>query len=204
MLNYTNIPASKKAFIFELDNVLYPEKDYLLQVYYLFASFLEYTEAFPPAADLTEFFKKSYTHHGPQGIFERAGEAYGIDEKYRENFLRLHKTARLPLKLLIYNNILKLLQDIVVDRKRIFLVTNGDPEQQLNKIKQTEWNGLEQYLTVYFAEEWRPKPETDVLDLILSKHSLQRKEVLIIGRGDVDAAFAQASGVDYIEVPDLL
>ena len=56
MLNYTNIPASKKAFIFELDNVLYPEKDYLLQVYYLFASFLEYTEAFPPAADLTEFF----------------------------------------------------------------------------------------------------------------------------------------------------
>ena len=204
MLSYKDIPASKEAFIFELDNVLYPEKDYLLQVYYLFAAFLEYTEAFPPAADLTEFFKKSYTHHGTEGIFERAEEAYGIDKKYRENFLRLHKTARLPLKLLLYDNALKLLQDITVDRKKIFLVTNGNPEQQLNKIKQTEWNGLEQYLTVYFAEEWKPKPETDVLDLILGKHSLQRKEMVVIGRGDVDEEFARASGVDFIEMSDLL
>ena len=44
MFTYTDIDARKKAFVFELDNVLYPEKDYLLQVYYLFASFLEYSE----------------------------------------------------------------------------------------------------------------------------------------------------------------
>jgi hypothetical protein len=34
----------KKAFVFELDNVLYPEKDYFFQIYYLFANLLEYTE----------------------------------------------------------------------------------------------------------------------------------------------------------------
>lgn len=34
----------KQIVIFELDNVLYPEKDYLLQVYYLFAQFIEYSE----------------------------------------------------------------------------------------------------------------------------------------------------------------
>ena len=204
MLTYADIPASKKAFIFELDNVLYPEKDYLLQVYYLFANFLEYTEAFPPATDLTGFFKNAYAHHGAEGIFDKAKEAFGIDEKYRENFLRLHKTARLPLKLLLYDKVLKLLQDIIVDRKHIFLVINGDAEQQLNKIRQVEWNGMEQYLTVYFAEEWKPKPETDVLEYILEKHSLLRKEIVIIGRSDVDEAFAQAAGIDFIEIADLL
>jgi len=45
-MKYADIDKRKKAFIFELDNVIYPEKDYLYQVYYIFASLLEYTENF--------------------------------------------------------------------------------------------------------------------------------------------------------------
>jgi FMN phosphatase YigB (HAD superfamily) len=203
MLSYADLPSYKKAFIFELDNVLYPEKDYLLQVYYLFASFIEYTETFPPASDLTNFFKISYEHHGQEGIFEKAKKAFGLDERYRENFERLHKTARLPLKLLLFQNALKLLQDIIVDRKEIFIITNGDPEQQLNKIKQIEWNGLEKYLTVYFANELQPKPEIDVLTFILDKHKLSRRDLLILGNTKVDEEFAIAVGVDYLQVADI-
>ncbi|RYY34080.1 MAG: haloacid dehalogenase, partial [Sphingobacteriaceae bacterium] len=36
-MKYSDIDPRKQAFVFELDNVLYPEKDYLFQVYYLFA-----------------------------------------------------------------------------------------------------------------------------------------------------------------------
>ncbi|WP_423148137.1 HAD family hydrolase [Rubrolithibacter danxiaensis] len=204
MLTYQDIPSGKKAFVFELDNVIYPEKDYLLQVYYLFASFIEYTETFPPAADLLQFLKTSYEHKGATGIFDRAKEAFGIDEKYRENLDRLHKNARLPLKLLIYKNVLQLLQQIVVDRKQIFLLTNGNPEQQLNKIRQVEWNGLEQYLTVYFADEIKPKPETDVLLFLIDKYKLSRKEIIIFGSSETDQEFAASAGVDYIEIQDLL
>ena len=39
-MKYSDIDNRKTAFIFELDNVLYPEKDYLFQVYYLFARFI--------------------------------------------------------------------------------------------------------------------------------------------------------------------
>ena len=35
---------SKTAFIFELDNVIFPAKDYDLQVYYLFGQFMEFTQ----------------------------------------------------------------------------------------------------------------------------------------------------------------
>ena len=55
------------------------------------------------------------------------------------------------------------MQEIVVDRKKIFIVTNGNPEQQLNKIKQTEWHGLEPYLTCYFADEIAQNPKQTVL-----------------------------------------
>lgn len=204
MLTYTDIDPSKKAFIFELDNVLYPEKDYLLQVYYLFANFIEVSETVVTAEELIGFFATDYEALGEKGRFERASQLFGIDKKYQSNFDKLHYTARLPLKLLLYKPMLELLQNMVVDRKQIFIVTNGNPEVQLNKIKQVEWNGLEKYLTVYFADEIRPKPETDVLELILGKHQLLRKELVVIGSNDIDEEFADAEGIDYINSEEFL
>jgi len=153
MLEYKDLDSRKKAFVFELDNVIYPERDYLLQVYYLFSNFIEFTEGVPSSSELTEFFKTAYHHHGEENIFDKAREAFGIGEKYRTNFDRLHAAAILPLKLLMYKEVLKLLQEIIIDRKQLFIVTNGRPEIQLNKIRQMEWNGLEQYMKVFYAEE---------------------------------------------------
>ena len=199
MLNYSDLDPHKKGFIFELDNVLYPERDYLLQVYYLFANFIEFTETVPSSKELTSFMKTAYENHGSKGLFEKTSQVFGIDEKYKNNFEKLHYTARLPLKLVLFNPMLTLLQEMVVDRKQIFLVTNGNPEIQLNKIKQVEWNGLEKYLVVYFADEVKSKPETNVLELLLSKHKLLRKDLIVIGCNDIDVEFASASGVDYID-----
>lgn len=204
MLTYVDLDPQKKGFIFELDNVLYPEKDYLLQVYYLFSNFVEFTETVPSAEELTDFLKTAYEHHGSEMLFDSVKEAFGIDEKYRTNFEKLHNTARLPLKLLLYDQMLALLQQIVVDRKQLFLVTNGNPVEQLNKIRQIEWNGLEKYLIVYFAEEIKSKPQTEVLEYLLKKHQLLRKDVLIIGTSPVDEEFASAGGIDYLKMSNFL
>lgn len=200
MFTYSEIDPSKKAFVFELDDVLYPEKDYLLQVYYLFANFLEYSETYPPAGELVSFFKKAYEHAGTHLIFDKAAEAFGIDQKYRENFERLHRQAKLPLKLLLFDDALKLLQEIVVDRKEIVVVTAGDPIQQLNKIRQIEWNGLEKYLRVYFADELKPKPAPDVLLQVLQDRNLGAQDVLVAGIDPLDAVFAGNAGIDFVKV----
>ena len=204
MLKYKDLDKHLKAFVFELDDVIYPEKDYLLQVYYLFANFIEFSEGFPSSQELTGFFKTAYTHHGDEGIFERAKDVFGIEEKYRDNFERLYFTARLPLKLLLFSGILELMQEIVVDRKLLFLVTNGKPEVQLNKIKQIEWNGLEKYLKVYYASEINLKPNPDVLSYIMRDHQLKRKDIMVIGSTETDQEFAMSSGVDYLAVDEFL
>jgi len=198
-MNYQNIDSRKKAFIFELDNVLYPEKDYLFQVYYLFAALLEYTELID-SKQTTDLMVNTYVNEGKEFVFDRLKEKFNIDEKFRSNLKHLLLTAKLPLKLLLYQNMLNLLQEIVIDRKKIFIVTNGNPEQQLNKIKQTEWHGLEQYLTVYFTEESTPKPEPDVIDILIKDHNLQRRDIIMIENADVDRLCAEASGIDYLNV----
>jgi phosphoglycolate phosphatase-like HAD superfamily hydrolase len=197
MIKYTDIDPRIKGFIFELDNVLFPEKDYLYQVYYLFAGFLEYTELLD-AKVLVNLMVQTYEQEEAATVFNTLQQRFKLDEKYRFNFEHLHTAAQVPLKLLLYPEMLTLLQDIVVDRKQIFIVTNGNPQQQLNKIKYTDWQGLEQYLTCYFANEIAPKPEPDMVHLLLDKHQLQRRNTLMIGITEADKLCAEACGIDYI------
>ncbi len=203
MIKYSDIDARKDAFIFELDDVLFPEKDYLYQVYYLFTAYLEYTELIN-AKEATSFMIDTYLAEGKEVVFDRLQQKFSVDEKYRFNFGHLNITAKLPLKLLLDQVMLNLLQEIVIDRKKIFILTNGNPEQQLNKIKQTEWQGLEPYLTCYFANETAPKPETDSVDLLIKNHNLQRRNMLMIGNSDIDRQCADASGIDLIKPIEFL
>jgi len=200
---YKDIDPNKQAFIFELDDVLYPAKDYYYQVYYLFASLLEYTEL-SDAKQTTELMVNTYNDKGASAVFGELKEQLGVDEKFRANLDVLLDSAKLPLKLLLYQNVLTLLQEVVMDRKKLFIVTNGEPLQQLNKMKHVEWHGLEPYLTCYFANETAPKPETDALELLMKDHNLQRRDLIMIGNLDTDKLCAQTIGIDYINIADII
>jgi len=172
---------AKKGFIFGLDDVLYPEKDYLLQV-----------------------MQDEFANHGSAKIFEKTATKFEIPLKYEQNFTLLHQNARLPLKLLLYQQVLNFLQEIVVERKEIFLLVDGDPVQQLNKIKQIEWHGLEQYLKVYFSAEFTAKPSAESIIFILESSSLQKEEVLLVGANHTDKTYAENVGIDYLGVEKIL
>lgn len=202
-MKYSEISQRKNTFIFELDDVLYPEKDYLFQVYYLFAALLEYVEQIDAKA-ATDLMVSTYLEQGKDEVFDTIKEKFHLKEAYRANFNHLLVTANVPLKLLLYKNMLDLLQEIVVDRKKLFIVTNGDPAQQLNKIKHTEWHGLEKYLICYFADETSPKPEPDVIHLILKEHNLLRRDMVMVENSESDVICAQASGIDYINAGQFL
>ncbi len=192
-----------EAFVFELDDVLYPVRDFHLQVYYLFASFMEYTEQLS-ANEILQFMKSTYEQTGPEQILEKTMSQFGISTKYKENFALLNKTAKLPLKLLIFDPVLKFMQDLVVERRTIYLLVAGDPEQQLNKIRQVEWNGLEQYIRVFFKNEITMNPDHDSLGKFVTAHKLHPKAVLVIGRAEADQHMAAELGINYLHVDKLL
>lgn len=202
-LKYNDIDPRKKAFIVELDNVLYPEKDYIYQIYYLFANLLEYTEL-TDAKQTTNLMVDTYISKGAGAVFDELVAKLGVDEKYRANLELLMATGQVPLKLLLYQNMLEVLQEAVTDRKKLFIVTNGNPPQQLNKMKHIEWHGLEPYLIAYFASETKLKPEPDVLELLMKEHNLERRDLLMIENSYTDVLCAQATGIDYLNVNDFL
>jgi phosphoglycolate phosphatase-like HAD superfamily hydrolase len=202
-MKYKDIDKRKTAFILELDDVLFPAKDYLYQVYYLFANMLEYVELVD-AKPTTKLMADTYINQGADEVFDILAKEYPVAEGYRDKFENLFITAKLPLKLLLYQNMLTLLQEVVVDRKKLFIVTNGNVAQQVNKIKQVEWHKLEPYLTCYLAEETAPKPEPDVIHLLMQEHNLQRRDILMIGNSEVDNLCADTVGIDYLSVEKFL
>ena len=195
--------AQKEAFIFGLDDVIYPEKDYLLQVYYLFSEFIEYSEQLN-AKEILGFMQAEYSHHGNVNLFEKTANKFKINEKYKANFMLLHENARLPLKLLLFQNVLSFLQEIVVERKSIYLLVSGFPLMQLNKIKQMEWHGLEQYLKLYFSQELEPVLSQKSLDFIIEENNLNKEDSLYVGFGNSDNDIAKRAGLEFLDVIKLL
>lgn len=186
MLTYNDLDLSKKAFIFELDNVLFPKQDYLLQVYYLFSNLLEYVEPRFDSKKLISFFKEAYLLEGEQNIFERASEHFFIDVKYKEKFDELLVNAKLPLKLLMYKEILNLLTFLIGEKKSVFILTKGNPLMQFNKLKHLEWNGLDEFIRAYFYDEIKLKSEEHPIGFVLYENEILSKDALIIDPGEKD------------------
>lgn len=200
MLKFSQINSNKKAVIFEFDDVLVPQKDYDLQVYYLFSNFVEYLETFPPAQELLAFITKRYEVHGNLNMFAEVAKTFGIDEKYKENLALLFTNAKLPLQLLLYKESLDLLQELVVNRKDIYILTSGAPQQQLNKIKQTEWNGLDKYLKLYFADEFSAASPTKALTYLMEENNLVAADVLLVGSPINRGEIALSEGIDFLPI----
>jgi len=147
------IPEHVQALAFELDEILYPQREYDLQVYYLFASFLEFTEGQIKAADLVAFFKDTYDREGAAAIFKKAQACFPIPDKYLEHFERLHVNAVLPVRLELFPEALSLLKDAQQRGIQLLVLTAGTPLMQLNKIRFLNWQGFEKELKVYFLDE---------------------------------------------------
>lgn len=146
----------KTLYVFELDDVLFPRKDYILQIYYLFASFFEFTEGTIKANELANFMKKVYEVHGEGAVFDAAKEVFGIDEKYRENLARLIANGQVPLRLNLFPEVEKTLLTLFQKGKQVAILTKGNPVEQLNKLKFIDWGSVNEFknkLKIYFEDE---------------------------------------------------
>jgi phosphoglycolate phosphatase-like HAD superfamily hydrolase len=188
-----------KALVLDLDNTIYPEKDYLFQVYYLIGQFVEFQEGVS-REQVTQFLVNEFMANGRDHIFDKMIAHFELPETYLENCFRLLRTAKIPLPLLIFEDMLIRLQEASEVGLQLFVLTNGHPEQQLNKIKHLEWHGLDQHIKCYFCNEIAPKPAPDAMLKLLADHQLLPSEVLFLGDANIDEACAMAAGVDFERV----
>lgn len=180
-MDRNTIALDKKLYLFELDNVLYPKQDFLLQIYYLFAQFVEFNEARPLAAELPDFMKKVLLEQGEDQVFQATEKQFGFQQDFRENFERLQVNGHLPLKLLLYNEIKLLFASIIEKGAQIAVLTAGNPALQLNKLKHIDWQGLDKGIKVYFIDELQFR-NIDPIPYIAAENGIETHEIAIIDK----------------------
>lgn len=189
----------KQSIIFDLDNTLYPEKDYLYQTYYLIGHLLEYQEQIS-AGSVIEFLISTFETSGRTGLFDKLIEKFNLNESYKLKLMAVMRTSKLPLRLIMFDYMQTIIEKLIAEDFKLFILTNGNPQQQLNKLKHLDFNGHADKLTCYFADEISPKPSPDAVWHILKKHELEADQVLFIGDSEVDKMCAENAGIDFMNV----
>lgn len=68
---------------------------------------------------------------------------------------------------------------------------------QVNKLKQLEWKGLDQYIKAYFYDEISLKSEQDPLQYVLDENKLAAGDACYIYASEEEAT--RTTGVDGVE-----
>lgn len=144
MITITNILDCEQylediqAVIFDLDDTLYPEKDYVRSGYRVVA------EAFPQVADMEQKLWAAFETRQP--ALDVVLEAEGLAaEENKAKALRLYR-CQMP-RIQLYPGVRQLLQRLA-EHKQLGMITDGRPEGQRAKLQALGMEGLFQKIII--------------------------------------------------------
>ena len=183
--------------LFDLDDTLYPEKQYIFQGFWAVSNYI---------GDKFSIDKKQI-YLQIISLF-RNGSNKVIDDiilelKLNENpFFLLDVYRRSQRRLSFYSEVKTALKHLKEDGNDIILLTNGNSEAQWNKIKILEADELfdEIYVLDDFGKEFW-KPSTLILKKIYNVHKGKELcEYVLVGNNSEDLQFAINAGIGFIFV----
>ncbi|MFD2596290.1 HAD family hydrolase [Sphingobacterium griseoflavum] len=170
------------VYMVEVDDLLFPKRDYLLQVYYLFANFVEFTEGRTLAKPLVDFMKLCYEEQGEEAVLPKTLKHFGLPDSYLENFERLRANAHLPLKLFLPDKTKHFLKALFASKKQVGILTDGNPVEQLNKLKHIDWEELSPFLSllkIFFLKELAFR-NLEPLDFLQETYAVDKADICIV------------------------
>ena len=137
-------------------------------------------------------------------MFEKLIDKFGLPVSYKQEALSILRNARMTEKLVCYSEIKECMEWLVIRKKQIFIVTNGNVIQQKNKIRNIEFGSLLDNLKVIYADEIKPKPDPEVFFYLQEKFLVRKESIVMIGDSATDESFAAAAGIDFIHVKNII
>lgn len=185
-----------QLYIFDFDNTLYAESDYLFTAYQQIENELNITGV---AAFLTQEFSKN----GREKLFNKLIKKYSLSESEIEKCLEVLRTVQLSSPLGLISGTYSLLNSLRAQNKILALLTNGNVQQQKNKIGQLETDLYQLFDEIVFAQEIAPKPSAESVVYILKKTNISATSTLLIGDSDVDRQAAKNAGIAFLHADHL-
>lgn len=185
-----------RLYIFDLDNTVYNENDYLFGAYAEIASSLGNDE-------YAEFLNTTFQNEGRVNLFDKLATRFGLGHDTIAACLQILRTYQPAGGLKMYNDIFLLLNELKKEKKAIVLLTNGNVEQQRNKISNIKPPLTDFFSMIVYANEIARKPSPASVEMILQQTGVSKNDSLMIGDDAGDELTAQNAGVDFIYAEEL-
>lgn len=195
--------SSFSLCIFDLDNTIYQEEDYLFQGYHSIAEYFSKTDSSHNTTELFLMLKNIYQKEGRDKLFNKFLKTINVDDSHIPICLHILRTFDPKNKLFIYSNVKNLLSNLINQEKTIYVLTNGNPLQQKNKIRNIDWDGLDKSIHFVLADEIEPKPSAAGVEYILNISGIKRSKTIMIGDSETDQKCAVNSAIPFLNVKNL-
>jgi len=194
-----NYFSKYKLVIFDLDNTLILENDYLFKAYEDIAYHIGSIH-FLDKINIENYLKSEFVKNGRSKLFDKMISHFNISEVEMTSILDILRGVKLLNKICLIENMKQILKFLKSNKIPYVIFTNGNVAQQKNKIANIQWDGL--LTDVIYANEISPKPNPISFSKHLLKHEIKinMQKILMIGDSHVDELFAKNIGCDYEHV----
>lgn len=186
-----------KLVIFDLDDTLYPEREYLFSAYESIAKLVADRSGSNEWV-YSEYLKKSFINGGRGNLFDSFINEFNLSNlvSIQEMLLILRTNC---CELTLYRKAKDLLDYLQNEGVKSVIFTNGNLTQQHNKINCLKLKDSYPAVAVYYASEYEPKPSPVGLKAILLDFNINSKKALVIGDSTTDYEAAKAAGIEYLD-----
>jgi phosphoglycolate phosphatase-like HAD superfamily hydrolase len=144
-----------------------------------------------------------YETEGRSNLFNKFLEPFDPDLHFLPLCLHVLRTFTPERKYNIFPEIKIVLKELVRKNKHIAVLTNGNIEQQKNKIENIKWEKLDRSLCFVFADEFEPKPSPAGVEYILKNSGIGKNSTIMIGDSKDDRDCAVNSGIEFLDIKTL-
>lgn len=183
--------------IFDLDNTIYDENEYLFACY----NAIENNICIKGVSD---FLRNQFLAAGRKNLFDLCIQHFKLNANYKPRFLEILRTNHFQKKIPTYNYFIPLVKELLQNKKKIIVVTNGNVEQQKNKIQQIEWNELDENIHFVYANMYKPKPNIDSFIEVQQNFEIDKRKTIFIGDSEVDCEYAKNLDIDFSYIIDCI
>ena len=185
-----------KLVIFDLDNTLYRETDYLFAAYERIGNHLA-GENHARAMEYSHFLCRSFVEEGRKELFQRLIAKYELVTPIDELLSILRQTE---CSLELYPKMKQCIASILAQQIEVAVLTNGQVVQQKQKVANLRLQELFPEIQVLYAAEIAAKPSPLAVEQLIHKKGVIKKQTVLLGDSEVDKQTALNAGIEYIDV----
>ena len=197
-INYlTNQLSFGRELIFDLDNTIYNEKDFLFQAYNNISDKLFSKNK----KEIYEYLTTTFEKEGRKFIFNKLlkkfpNSKYSVDDCLI--ILREYKSIK-PIQTYPW---FKDFASLFINDFNLKIITNGNPSQQMNKINSIEFPKGILLNEIIYANRFKPKPDPDSFYHL--KNWKYLKSPIYIGDSLTDKIYCENLQIEFFDIKNYL